>query len=281
MLRIITELKPYWIIGENVAGLVSMAQRQGIPVVESETDNAEEDNDNPGADGILCEIIESIESIGYDVQAFIIPAVAVGAPHRRDRIWVVAHTRHRDGQRPEDYGKLKRQIFNKKNAVKPERPNSDGRKELIGDTPGIRWDKRVGDREGRHVQNTPIGKIAEDKQERNRWECGTCAGDSDAPDTSDKGLEGCGGKRKRFLGLKDRTRCDERREWGKNWLEVATELCRMDDGLPVELDGFKLTKAGHRVERLKALGNAIVPQVVFEIMNAIKNIELDKNGFKM
>jgi DNA (cytosine-5)-methyltransferase 1 len=47
----------------------------------------------------------------------------------------------------------------------------------------------------------------------------------------------------------------------------------VDDGLPVNLDGFKLTKAGHRVERLKALGNAIVPQVAFEIFNAIKQTE--------
>jgi hypothetical protein len=48
----------------------------------------------------------------------------------------------------------------------------------------------------------------------------------------------------------------------------------MDDGLPVGLDRFKLTKTGHRVERLKALGNAIVPQVAMEIMRAIKESHL-------
>jgi DNA (cytosine-5)-methyltransferase 1 len=46
----------------------------------------------------------------------------------------------------------------------------------------------------------------------------------------------------------------------------------MDDGLPAKLDGFELSKSQHRIQRLKALGNAIVPQVAIEIMRAIKNI---------
>jgi hypothetical protein len=48
----------------------------------------------------------------------------------------------------------------------------------------------------------------------------------------------------------------------------------VDDGLPARLDGFELTKSAHRVERLKGLGNAIVPQVAVEIMTRIKLIEV-------
>jgi hypothetical protein len=63
--------------------------------------------------------------------------------------------------------------------------------------------------------------------------------------------------------------------WKQNWLEVATRLCGVDDGLPAGMDGFKLSKAGHRVARSKGLGNAIVPQVVMEIMKAIKAVSND------
>ncbi len=62
-------------------------------------------------------------------------------------------------------------------------------------------------------------------------------------------------------------------DWNRNWIKVATSLCGMDDGLPAKLDGFKLTKSGHRIERLKALGNAIVPQVAIEIFKAIKQAD--------
>jgi hypothetical protein len=51
--------------------------------------------------------------------------------------------------------------------------------------------------------------------------------------------------------------------WQENWLEVATRLCRVDDGVSTRLD---------RVNRLKSLGNSIVPAVAYEILRAIKEI---------
>jgi hypothetical protein len=49
----------------------------------------------------------------------------------------------------------------------------------------------------------------------------------------------------------------------------------VDDGLPAQLDGRELTPKQHRIERIKALGNAIVPQVATEILTGIKVV--DKN----
>lgn len=65
MLRVISELRPAWVVGENVAGIVKMA---------------------------LDTVLSDLESIGYTAQTFIIPACAVDAPHRRDRCAIVARS---------------------------------------------------------------------------------------------------------------------------------------------------------------------------------------------
>lgn len=68
MFRVIQNVKPDWVIAENVRGLVTW---------------------NDGM--VLEQVCTDLESEGYEVQPFIIPAVAVNAPHRRDRIWIIAH----------------------------------------------------------------------------------------------------------------------------------------------------------------------------------------------
>ncbi|MBV9217686.1 MAG: DNA (cytosine-5-)-methyltransferase, partial [Acidobacteria bacterium] len=67
MLRVIREVEPRWVVAENVRGLLS---------IES------------GA--VFAEVVTSLEGEGYEVITFCIPASAVGAPHRRDRLWIVA-----------------------------------------------------------------------------------------------------------------------------------------------------------------------------------------------
>lgn len=65
MRRLIKELRPAWVIGENVAGHISM-----------------------GLDDVLFDL----DALGYSAQAFVIPACAVNAPHRRDRVWIVGNS---------------------------------------------------------------------------------------------------------------------------------------------------------------------------------------------
>ena len=68
MFSVIRNVKPDWVIAENVRGLLNWN------------------------DGMVLETIcIDLESEGYEVQPIIIPAVAVGAPHRRDRIWFIGY----------------------------------------------------------------------------------------------------------------------------------------------------------------------------------------------
>lgn len=64
MYRLIREIRPRWVVCENVAGHVEL-----------------------GLDTVLSDL----DAIGYAATPFVIPACAVGAPHRRDRVWIIAH----------------------------------------------------------------------------------------------------------------------------------------------------------------------------------------------
>lgn len=72
MLRTIQEVKPRWVVGENVRGLISW--NGGLVFEEVQTD---------------------LEAAGYEVQPFLLPACGVNAPHRRDRIWFVAYSNNK------------------------------------------------------------------------------------------------------------------------------------------------------------------------------------------
>ena len=76
MLDAIRSIQPRWVVGENVRGLVNWS------------------------DGLVFEEVQvDLEAEGYEVQAFILPAAGIGAPHRRDRVWFVAYANHGDDRR--------------------------------------------------------------------------------------------------------------------------------------------------------------------------------------
>lgn len=283
MLRVIRLVKPRWVIAENVRGLLTM--QNGM---------------------VFEQVCADLENSGYEVQPFIIPAVAVNAPHRRDRIWFVAHaigdttdrkkkrrklseTPSQQKQNGTTYGSTRQSLraafgrrskrFEKnasvaeiaRNAESPRQPGGDERqrktqygrassgsdKRFASDSENEREGRVAGKECGTQKrtleQNEPERREVWRKSERRARRIADAeSGQSRKPS-----------ERKRRKGF-------ERRSWERSWIEVATELCGVDDGLPAELDGFELTKSRHRVERLKALGNAIVPQVAMEIMRAIK-----------
>lgn len=196
MLRVIQENQPTWIIAENVGGILTI---EGGMVFE--------------------QVCSDLEGAGYEVQSFIIPACAVNAPHRRDRVWFIAHSQS---------------VANSGRSKTISRP--DGRQ--------MRHDIPESGNTDRILAKDDSNTASERRQRSSAQHPGRS-------------------------GQPDRHGIDKGWSWDENWAEVAAKLCRMDDGLPARLDGFELSKSAHRTQRLKALGNAIVPQVALEIMKAI------------
>ena len=139
-LRIIREIKPSWIVSENVIGIESM----DLPLV-----------------------LASLEDENYKTEIYNIPASAVGAWHRRERLWIIANL---NGKGLEGF---------KRDEVHPEE-----------------WQETI--------RRTRPGY------------------------------------------------------WSHPWHEIASDFCRNHDGVP------------DRIHRIKALGNAVVPQIAFEIFKAIE-----------
>lgn len=92
VLRVISEVRPTWFIGENVGGIITMVLPGEETKVGSYTDICGENYTfyEKRQRYIIEQIRIDLASIGYSVQPVVIPACAVGAPHRRDRVWFLA-----------------------------------------------------------------------------------------------------------------------------------------------------------------------------------------------
>lgn len=94
MLRAIREIRPTWVVGENVAGILTMVQPGAEVEVGGQASLFGEDYRKRvlhQQEYVIETICRDLEREGYAVQPLLIPACAVGAPHRRDRIWFIAH----------------------------------------------------------------------------------------------------------------------------------------------------------------------------------------------
>ncbi len=204
MLRAIREIQPKWILGENVFGIVNWSGGLVFEQVQSE-----------------------MEAEGYEVQPFVIPACAKDAPHRRDRTWFVAYSRHNT------------------------------------------------ERKARSCSNDEGGQLATlhtKGQRRYRqaiFNSGLCDLQGITSNTNSTRI-----KREYFGKAWEREpNRPNSRNGVNNFQNFPTQspICGGNDGIPNKLDGITFSK--WRNESIKAYGNAVVPQIVFEIFKAIQKYE--------
>jgi len=169
MLKVIREIKPKFIIGENVFGIIKLA---------------------------LDQVLSDLEDSGYATETFVIPACSQNAPHRRDRVWIIAYQK-----------RIQNKLIRYYHSLEKGSRSKDSKTMVLSNTTSQRWQKR------QHAQNH--------------------------------------GKSLRHYRRTTKS-------W--NYWKTKPTMGRVLDGV------------SHRLDRIKGLGNAIVPQVAEEIIKGIVDL---------
>lgn len=197
MLRVIREVKPRWVIGENVEGIVNI---------------------NEGM--VLRQVLNDLENEGFKSQCIIIPASGIGAWHQRKRIWIISYANTGFSVREN------KEIQSRGNAT------TNGSED---------------------VSNSDSKRLAH----------------SNGPKLCTPEQQGLDNDKKRIWNKiwSFSSRCSEQTGSGKTWWQTQSEFCGVPNGVSYELDK-------DRSNRIKALGNSIVPQIARQIGLSIMEAEL-------
>ena len=231
MLRAIREIQPRWVVGENVSGLVSW---------------------NGGM--VFDEVQNDLENEGYEVQPIILPAAAVNAPHRRDRVWFIAYSYSNGGQK-----NTKWQRKGQGTKIQHEQVH------LSKPTPNPQDFQRNTEREKGKQCGT--GGQTRGGIQRTSSEGVTADTKSQRHESSTDKWESLDSQKREEISSRE---CYARTERWSNF-PTQSPICSRNDGVSSRLDGITFPK--WRNESIKAAGNAIVPQVAYEIFNVIRQMD--------
>ena len=281
VVRAVREIRPAWVVGENVAGILTMVQPgEEAEVGSGSTLFGESDRKRVllRQEYVIETVCRDLEREGYEVQPFVIPACAVGAPHRRDRVWIVARRITPD---PSD---------TRSESLQCGREDGVHTAGVTAVSSSQRCDNRGDNRKMRQVCGNRERHAEESKPERNERERRACKDGTTTTDT-----QCCGGRE--IHNEVQSQQSDGQRTYGNGCERLAayttnerlqrrmshdtilpaeyfsdfptqSPVCNGNDGLSLGLAGITFPK--WRAEAIKALGNAMCPQVVYEIFRAIE-----------
>lgn len=236
MLRVISETRPAWVCGENVYGLIGSH---------------------------LDTVVHNLEDEGYEVWPAVVPACSVGAPHRRYRIWIVAHAN----------GESQQRIGGVQHGKWPTLwDNIDGCHETVGnsDGSGPQGCGELGERTGEWTLSSPSATLGDSS--------GVEEPESNVQ-TDSSSVEGARGIPISSGGT-------------NNYRDIESRLGGAIDGISSWLDKLKwpagkglqqyawefrrvapTKEIPDRADRLSALGNAVVPQLAAIFLKGIVESE--------
>lgn len=271
MLRIVSDVRPAWVVGENVDGLVRMGVQFGVPEVASRKHQRTEEFDylrgifTRQETMLLFSILEDLEALGYGAVPLVIPACGVDAPHLRYRVWIVAHAVNGGSQkrRAESIKSLQEKC-DRRDADTHKCPTAKESSNERGDVAhpsrrGFGTDGRTPgsgghvDLRGQNVADAEVGTVGAGlcQDEPGRIGRGRL-GDGGSEDVPNADSSGCREQRRTVAGTTEQPTPEQPCRW-----IPEPFICRVAHGVPA------------RVDRLRSLGNAIVPQVAYRILMAI------------
>jgi DNA (cytosine-5)-methyltransferase 1 len=263
-IRVVRECKPRWFIGENVEGIINI--QDGM---------------------VLRQVCTDLEEEGFEVQCLIIPASGIGAWHQRKRVWILAYSNNNGS-----YRQKRNETIESSNEQKDRLSFRDDK-----DVPNT--NSRLSDRENNEIQtrgntttNGSKNVSNSDSIRHGRWSSKGCTNErwSFLPrkqEGREMGSEAqrCDGddantnsERSQRHGVSTNMETEQRQVSSKNsieeqqtWWEAESDICRNVNGISYELDK-------NRANRIKSLGNSIVPLIARELGLAIMKAELDETS---
>lgn len=330
MFRCIDQIRPDWVVAENVAGILTMVEQGEVSEVASAPalfDTFDRVRRYQLRETFtLQRICDDLEGHGYAVQPVLVPACGVGAPHRRDRVFIIGHRVTADGEERDERkqesgeheGRENREVKaggNDSGAVSAENGKEAIADKLQGhcgedkrgftpacgshaaDTSDARAESMRRERKNAVHRPRPIADTQEQRSERLRPEQSEVGRTSQVESRRRSCQDGDNGT----SAYDDSERLERRYDFNSSrpespsygpvgflYQDTGTAGCnrwynfpsvspvhRGNDGLPFDVDRLTISFGKWRTEALKAYGNAIVPQVMYEIFRAIQQVEQD------